>query len=178
MLRALAATSRPLIARLRVATLPTLSHHHHAYIPQSIPSQTVSMARGMKVRASVKIMCDGCSIVKRKGRVYVLCTRNPKHKQVCGVVFLTFDLLLICFRSAKDRSCRDGFQQRERWNCLLGNPHTPKNIDRSLCCTIDGSTVGTHTPSHPSASVHQQEHQTQPIRPTLDAILASTCLLP
>lgn len=89
MLRALAATSRPLIARLRVVTLPTLFHHHHAHIP-SIPTQTLSMARGMKVRASVKVMCDGCSIVKRKGRVYVLCTRNPKHKQVCGVIFIAF----------------------------------------------------------------------------------------
>lgn len=125
MLRALIATSRPLIARLCVATLPTLSHHHHAHIP-SIPSQALSIARGMKVRASVKVMCDGCSIVKRKGRVYVLCTRNPKHKQVCGVVFLAFGVLLIRLCSAKDRSYRDGFQHR--WNCLFGD-HTPKNTD-------------------------------------------------
>ncbi|KAF9044579.1 hypothetical protein BDZ89DRAFT_943124 [Hymenopellis radicata] len=43
---------------------------------------TPSLARGMKVRSSVKIMCDGCSIVKRKGRMYVICKKNPKHKQV------------------------------------------------------------------------------------------------
>nr|BAC75956.1 mitochondrial ribosomal protein L36 [Coprinopsis cinerea] len=38
----------------------------------------------MKVRASVKVMCDGCSVVRRKGRVYVVCSRNPKHKQRQG----------------------------------------------------------------------------------------------
>lgn len=38
----------------------------------------------MKVRASVKPMCDGCTIVLRKGRVYNICSKNPKHKQVRG----------------------------------------------------------------------------------------------
>ncbi|EPQ60657.1 hypothetical protein GLOTRDRAFT_29973 [Gloeophyllum trabeum ATCC 11539] len=36
----------------------------------------------MKVRSSVKVMCDGCNIVRRKGRLYVICSKNPKHKQV------------------------------------------------------------------------------------------------
>ncbi|MBI1977037.1 MAG: 50S ribosomal protein L36, partial [Candidatus Omnitrophica bacterium] len=35
----------------------------------------------MKVRASVRKICDKCKIVKRKGRVRVLCKANPKHKQ-------------------------------------------------------------------------------------------------
>lgn len=175
MFRALATTSRPLIARLRVATLPTLSHNQHAHIPLSVPSQALLTARGMKVRASVKVMCDGCSIVKRKGRVYVLCTRNPKHKQVCGVVFLAFGALLIRLCSAKDRSRRDGFQQR--WNCLFGNPHAHKKY-RSSYCTIDGSTAGTHTPFHPPASAHQRERQIRPIPLTFDAIPVSICLLP
>lgn len=34
----------------------------------------------MKVRPSVKKMCDKCKIIKRKGRVMVIC-ENPKHKQ-------------------------------------------------------------------------------------------------
>jgi len=38
---------------------------------------------GMKVRASVKKMCKNCKIVRRKGRLYVICT-NPKHKQRQG----------------------------------------------------------------------------------------------
>jgi large subunit ribosomal protein L36 len=37
----------------------------------------------MKVRASVKPICEKCKIIKRKGRVMVLC-ENPKHKQKQG----------------------------------------------------------------------------------------------
>lgn len=39
--------------------------------------------RGMKVRSSVKKLCDGCKSVKRKGGkyVYIICNKNPKHKQ-------------------------------------------------------------------------------------------------
>jgi len=37
----------------------------------------------MKVRASVKKICDKCKIIKRKGRVAVIC-ENPKHKQRQG----------------------------------------------------------------------------------------------
>ncbi|EJD04119.1 uncharacterized protein FOMMEDRAFT_83654 [Fomitiporia mediterranea MF3/22] len=47
----------------------------------------------MKVRSSVKLMCDGCAIVKRKGRVYVICSRNPKHKQVSHILSLNFAFL-------------------------------------------------------------------------------------
>ena len=35
----------------------------------------------MKVRASVKKRCEHCKIVRRKGRVYVICKVNPKHNQ-------------------------------------------------------------------------------------------------
>ncbi|MDF1535324.1 MAG: 50S ribosomal protein L36 [bacterium] len=37
----------------------------------------------MKVRPSVKKMCDKCKIVRRKRIVRVLC-ENPKHKQRQG----------------------------------------------------------------------------------------------
>jgi large subunit ribosomal protein L36 len=37
----------------------------------------------VKVRPSVKRMCDKCRIVRREGRVYVIC-ENPKHKQRQG----------------------------------------------------------------------------------------------
>ncbi len=37
----------------------------------------------MKMRASVKKICDKCKIVKRKGIVYVIC-QNPRHKQKQG----------------------------------------------------------------------------------------------
>ncbi len=37
----------------------------------------------MKVRASVKPMCEKCKVIKRKGTVRVVCS-NPKHKQRQG----------------------------------------------------------------------------------------------
>lgn len=47
---------------------------------QRILSQQV---RGMKVRSSVKKLCDGCKSVRRKKSkyVYIICSKNPKHKQ-------------------------------------------------------------------------------------------------
>lgn len=37
----------------------------------------------MKTRASVKKMCDNCKVIRRRGRVTVICD-NPKHKQRQG----------------------------------------------------------------------------------------------
>ncbi|MDD4816020.1 MAG: 50S ribosomal protein L36 [Clostridia bacterium] len=37
----------------------------------------------MKVRASVKPICDKCKVIKRDGKVMVICT-NKKHKQTQG----------------------------------------------------------------------------------------------
>jgi large subunit ribosomal protein L36 len=37
----------------------------------------------MKVRPSVKKMCDKCRVIRRRGRVLVICT-NPRHKQRQG----------------------------------------------------------------------------------------------
>jgi large subunit ribosomal protein L36 len=37
----------------------------------------------MKVRPSVKVMCDKCRIIRRGGAVLVIC-QNPRHKQRQG----------------------------------------------------------------------------------------------
>jgi len=37
----------------------------------------------MKVNPSVKRMCEKCKIVRRHGRIVVICT-NPRHKQRQG----------------------------------------------------------------------------------------------
>ncbi|AFZ13165.1 MULTISPECIES: 50S ribosomal protein L36 [Cyanophyceae] len=37
----------------------------------------------MKVRASVRKICDKCRVIRRRGRVMVICS-NPKHKQRQG----------------------------------------------------------------------------------------------
>lgn len=38
----------------------------------------------MKVRTSVKPMCESCRIVRRAGIVRVICQKNPRHKQRQG----------------------------------------------------------------------------------------------
>lgn len=38
----------------------------------------------MKVRASVRRICENCKIVRRHGTVRVICKSNPKHKQKQG----------------------------------------------------------------------------------------------
>jgi large subunit ribosomal protein L36 len=38
----------------------------------------------MKVRASVKKICDKCKVVRRKGIVRVICTSDARHKQRQG----------------------------------------------------------------------------------------------
>lgn len=78
MLRPLLQSARPLLTRFRIPSLPSLLPHAHHHAQLQIPA----LSRGMKVRSSVKVMCDGCSVVRRKGRVYIVCSKNPKHKQV------------------------------------------------------------------------------------------------
>lgn len=38
----------------------------------------------MKVRPSVKRMCEHCKVIRRRGVVRVICTSNPRHKQRQG----------------------------------------------------------------------------------------------
>jgi len=45
--------------------------------------RTTKQGLTMKVRASVKKMCDDCKIIKRKGIVRVIC-KVKKHKQRQG----------------------------------------------------------------------------------------------
>ncbi|KAJ1976761.1 hypothetical protein H4R33_006362 [Dimargaris cristalligena] len=50
-------------------------------LPASVNHQ---VQRGMKVRTSIKKMCDCCKFVRRRGRLFVVCTQNKKHKQRQG----------------------------------------------------------------------------------------------
>jgi large subunit ribosomal protein L36 len=38
----------------------------------------------MKVRSSIKKICNACQVVKRSGKLFVICKKNPKHKQRQG----------------------------------------------------------------------------------------------
>lgn len=83
MLRQLFASYTPsVLSRLRLnSNLNRLSWSYNSQFNAPAIVQP-PLARGMKVRSSVKRMCEGCAVVIRKGRVYVVCSRNPKHKQV------------------------------------------------------------------------------------------------
>ncbi|PWN95056.1 hypothetical protein FA09DRAFT_332465 [Tilletiopsis washingtonensis] len=79
MLPRLFARAAPAASSLRAAPRPLL--------PAARPALALGAAetaRGMKVRSSVKKFCDGCSIVRRKGRLYIICSKDPKHKQRQG----------------------------------------------------------------------------------------------
>jgi large subunit ribosomal protein L36 len=54
------------------------------FFPQ-MPNQRNERAPegAMKVRSSVKRICENCKIVRRHGRLLVICT-NPRHKQRQG----------------------------------------------------------------------------------------------
>jgi len=62
-----------------IKVLASYSKICFAYGRQRIHKQGLSM----KVRASVKKMCDDCKIIKRKGIVRVIC-KTAKHKQRQG----------------------------------------------------------------------------------------------
>ncbi len=49
-----------------------------------VPELFRSGEQVMKVRASVKKICDKCKVVKRKGVVRIICAANPRHKQRQG----------------------------------------------------------------------------------------------
>lgn len=52
--------------------------------PQWIEIREKETGKRMKVRASVRRICEKCKMVRRKGRVYVICSANPRHKQRQG----------------------------------------------------------------------------------------------
>lgn len=56
--------------------------HEHSHSKIHMPSSFLTtMTRTYKIRTAVKKFCADCYIARRKGRVYVLCKSNPKHKQ-------------------------------------------------------------------------------------------------
>lgn len=54
----------------------------------------------MKVRASVKKLCDACRIVRRRGRLYVVCKENKKVWFLCNIavvrIFFFNRMSLMC----------------------------------------------------------------------------------
>jgi large subunit ribosomal protein L36 len=53
------------------------------YRSTSTKNQCSLEGHAMKVRPSVKRICEKCKIIRRHGRVLVIC-ENPRHKQRQG----------------------------------------------------------------------------------------------
>lgn len=54
-----------------------------ARIEMRYTAHSFEKEQAMKVRSSVKRICEQCRIIRRKGVVRVICT-NPRHKQRQG----------------------------------------------------------------------------------------------
>ena len=56
-------------------------------LPKRRPGRPAAMSRiwgiPVKVRASVKPICEKCRVIKRHGKILVIC-QNVRHKQVQG----------------------------------------------------------------------------------------------
>ena len=48
-----------------------------------VQTKSIKLEKIMKVRPSVKRMCEKCRVIKRHGKILVICL-NPKHKQRQG----------------------------------------------------------------------------------------------
>ena len=64
--------------------IPLALPHHLVRIAISVIASGVSArSSAMKVRASVKRICENCKLVRRHGKLLVICS-NPRHKQRQG----------------------------------------------------------------------------------------------
>jgi large subunit ribosomal protein L36 len=50
---------------------------------EGVDTEWIQEGSEMKVRPSVKPICEKCKVIRRKGVVMVIC-ENPKHKQKQG----------------------------------------------------------------------------------------------
>ena len=66
---------------------PVSPHLHRTYGPSTLMSLVQNQPKSecrLKVRSSVKPICEHCKVVRRKGVTRIICSRNPKHKQRQG----------------------------------------------------------------------------------------------
>ncbi|KAF5797093.1 putative ribosomal protein L36 [Helianthus annuus] len=74
----------------------------------------------MKVRSSVKKMCEFCRTVKRRGRVFVLCSANPKHKQRQGLSTISFPEASLTSRISEMQMTRSSYQAKDASSFGIG----------------------------------------------------------
>lgn len=67
----------------------------------------------MKVRASIKRLCEACRIVKRRGKLFVVCKDNRKVRQARNTPYCTcatpsLNTLCVCLRRVQHKQ-RQGY---------------------------------------------------------------------
>ncbi|KAF3909535.1 hypothetical protein AA313_de0204650 [Arthrobotrys entomopaga] len=77
------ATNPSPVTRAAPSALTSLARPTLSTTRVPLPSSQVQI-RGMKVRSAVKKMCTGCKSVRRKGYLYIICSKDQKHKQRQG----------------------------------------------------------------------------------------------
>jgi len=73
---------------VRPCTTPTRTNPYTHQVRIAAPAGELLFVReserpSMKVQPSVKKICDKCKVIRRHGRVMVICD-NPRHKQRQG----------------------------------------------------------------------------------------------
>jgi large subunit ribosomal protein L36 len=71
---------------VRVRSRPCAGHDRTdrgEFAPVFLTKTSVKNGQAMKVRPSVKKICEKCKVIRRHGRVQVICD-NPRHKQRQG----------------------------------------------------------------------------------------------
>ncbi|NWR75784.1 RM36 protein, partial [Centropus unirufus] len=66
----------------RAAALPALGSRIPALPP--LPPPVLPLLAGLKTKVSLKRRCKDCFFVRRRGRLYIYCKTNPRHKQRKG----------------------------------------------------------------------------------------------
>lgn len=62
----------------------TVGENHVCSMPRALPqAYTQEIRRTVKVQPSVKKICEKCKVIRRNGRVMVIC-ENLRHKQRQG----------------------------------------------------------------------------------------------
>lgn len=49
-----------------------------------LKSCSINRESTMKVRSSVKPICEHCKVIRRAGVIRIICKKNPRHKQRQG----------------------------------------------------------------------------------------------
>lgn len=68
------------------ATSPGSCIHHHgpSLLGQCQHLACIQPSAGMKTKSSLRRRCKDCFFVTRRGRLFVFCKTNPRHKQRQG----------------------------------------------------------------------------------------------